>query len=97
MFSLNAFQFTKSRKDGRETAVSGDIIPLLQLPVGHPARLVQSRVEPQINRRLAELGLTPGVSLSILQDSGGPLLLSVRGARVAVGRETAVQLAVQML
>ncbi|GAB4270630.1 MAG: hypothetical protein Kow0080_15290 [Candidatus Promineifilaceae bacterium] len=97
MFSLHAFSLTKQKKDGRETAVSGDIIPLHHLPIGRPARLVQSSVEPQINRRLAELGLTPGVSLSILQDSGGPLLLSVRGARVAVGRETAVQLAVQML
>jgi DtxR family Mn-dependent transcriptional regulator len=39
-------------------------------------------------RRLTELGLTPGVELQVVQD-GGPMLVSVRGSRVALGRELA--------
>jgi DtxR family Mn-dependent transcriptional regulator len=38
--------------------------------------------------RLTELGLTPGVELQVVQD-GGPMLVSVRGSRVALGRELA--------
>jgi Fe2+ transport system protein FeoA len=48
-------------------------------------------------RRLAELGLTPGVHLRIVQDAGGPLLVSVRNSRVALGRGIADKLTVQVL
>jgi ferrous iron transport protein A len=48
-------------------------------------------------RRLAELGLTPGVCLRIVQDAGGPLLISVRNSRVALGRGIADKLTVQVL
>ncbi len=36
--------------------------------------------------RLTEMGLTPGVEVKIVQDNGGPLLLAVRGSRLAIGR-----------
>ncbi len=48
-------------------------------------------------RRLAELGLTPGVCLRVVQDAGGPLLVSVRNSRVALGRGIADKLTVQVL
>lgn len=48
-------------------------------------------------RRLAELGLTPGVCLRVVQDAGGPLLLSVRNSRVAVGRGIADKLQVELI
>ncbi len=40
----------------------------------------------RLARRLAELGLTPGVTLQVLHDNGGPMLIAVRGARLALGR-----------
>jgi Fe2+ transport system protein FeoA len=43
---------------------------------------------------LAELGLTPGVALTVLQTSKGPILVAVRGARVAVGQEMAAAMRV---
>ena len=46
--------------------------------------------------RLLELGLTPGVELRVVQDNGGPMLVSVRGSRVALGRELADNLWVEM-
>jgi Fe2+ transport system protein FeoA len=44
--------------------------------------------------RLAELGLTAGVEIILVQDSGGPLLLSVRNSRLALGRGLAEKMAV---
>lgn len=39
------------------------------------------------NNRLASLGFTPGVAVSMVQNFGrGPLIVNVRGTRVALGR-----------
>ncbi len=35
------------------------------------------------------MGLTPGVVVTVLQTSKGPILVAVRGARVAVGQTMA--------
>lgn len=46
--------------------------------------------------RLTSLGFTPGAPISMLQNYGkGPLVVSVRGARVALGREEAVKIVVR--
>jgi ferrous iron transport protein A len=63
-----------------------NIIPLTQVGIGRPVRLVSISGGRRLNHRLAELGLTPGISITILQDSGGPLLLAVRQSRIALGR-----------
>jgi Fe2+ transport system protein FeoA len=42
-----------------------------------------------LRRRLAELGLTPGVQMTVLQNTGGPVLVSVRNSRLALGRQMA--------
>jgi Fe2+ transport system protein FeoA len=41
--------------------------------------------EPQTIRRLAELGLTPGASITVLQRSSIAVVISSRGSRIAVG------------
>ena len=46
--------------------------------------------------RLTSLGFTPGAPISMLQNYGkGPLVVSVRGSRVALGREEAVKIVVR--
>ena len=75
----------------------GVICPLTMAPIGQDVRLCQSCSGRRVARRLAELGLTPGVSLRVVQDAGGPLLLSVRNSRVALGRGIADKLKVQIL
>lgn len=65
--------------------------------VGQPLRLVAVRADHKLVHRLAELGLTPGITLSVVQDAGGPLLLAVRGARIAIGRDLAQQIEVAPL
>jgi len=46
--------------------------------------------------RMTSLGFTPGVDLEMTQNYGrGPLLVTVRGTRVALGRHEAERLLVQ--
>jgi len=41
--------------------------------------------EPRVVRRLAELGLTQGAAVTVLQRSSASLVISTRGSRVAIG------------
>ncbi|MDX1665295.1 MAG: FeoA family protein [Candidatus Promineifilaceae bacterium] len=68
------------------TGAACESCPLTTLPVGQPACLVCVQVNHRQRRRLAELGLTPGATLRVLQNKGGPLLVSVRDSRLALGR-----------
>lgn len=70
---------------------------LVDAPMGQPLRLLAVRGDHKVVHRLAELGLTPGVSLTVVQAAGGPLLVAVRGARIAIGRELAEQIEVAPL
>lgn len=55
-------------------------------------RLMSIDAGKKLTHRLNELGLTPGVELMLIHNSGGPLLLSVRDSRVAIGRGMAEKL-----
>lgn len=72
-------------------------MPLSMAPAGQPVRLLVINAGQRLTHRLSELGLTPGVELLIVHDSGGPLLLAVRDSRVAVGRGMAHKIRVEPL
>ncbi|MCT4634574.1 MAG: ferrous iron transport protein A [Firmicutes bacterium] len=41
----------------------------------------------KLKRKLQDMGLTPGVKLKVVSDSGkGPVVIDVRGTRLALGR-----------
>ena len=40
----------------------------------------------RLAHRLAEMGLTPGQPLEVVNRSGGPFIVSVRGTRLVLGR-----------
>ena len=63
--------------------------PLSSTPIGQTVQLKKINADRRITHRLTELGLTPGVELSVIQDNGGPLLITVRGSRIAIGRDMA--------
>jgi Fe2+ transport system protein FeoA len=49
----------------------------------------------ELNRRLASLGFTPGVDVEIMQNYGrGPMIIKVRGSKVALGRGEAEKIKV---
>ena len=64
---------------------ASDVV-LTQAVVGQPLILVKIDGGKDVTRRLIELGLTPGVKLRLIQDSGGPVILAVRDSRIALGR-----------
>ncbi len=70
--------------------------PLVDCPRNCDACLRCLRVDRCVVHRLLELGLTPGTELRVVQDAGGPMLLSVRGSRVALGRDLAEKLWVEI-
>ena len=70
-------------------------LPLAMVGTGQVVKLVRVAAGRILARRLAELGLTPGVQLEVLQDQGGPLLLAVRDSRLALGRGMAHKIIVE--
>lgn len=63
-----------------------ETFPLTRAKPGASLRLIEIRGGKEANHRLLEMGLVPGVQLSILQDTGGPLLVAVGPTRLALGR-----------
>ncbi len=70
---------------------------LATTPTGQNVRLVGIQAEEKLARRLTALGMTPGVEMTVLQDAGSALVLSVRGSRIALGRPIAHDLLVERL
>ncbi len=70
--------------------------PLVDCPRDCDVCLRRLQVDHCVVHRLLELGLTPGTELRVVQDAGGPMLLSVRGSRVALGRDLAEKLWVEI-
>lgn len=66
-------------------SIGSDIV-LTQAVIGQPLLLVKIDGGKDVTRRLIELGLTTGVKLRLIQDSGGPVILAVRDSRIALGR-----------
>lgn len=89
--------FKKTASPPVSSVAQCDACPLTGLPVGQPACLVCVHAGKRLKRRLAEMGLTPGVEMVVLQNNGGPLLLSVRDSRLALGRGMAAKLDVSPL
>ncbi len=74
---------------------STTLLPLTMLPLRRPARIVEVRAGRRLKERLAGLGIAPGNTVEVLNDSGGPLLLAVGEARLALGRGMAHKVLVQ--
>ena len=74
-----------------------DLLPLSMVAPGQPVQLVQILAGRRLRRRLTEMGLTPGVELTVMQDHGGPLLVSVYNSRLALGRGMAHKIMVNPL
>ncbi len=51
-------------------------------------RILQVSGRPRLIQRMAALGIVPGVVLTVLK-SDGPTIVSLGGARIAIGRDAA--------
>jgi Fe2+ transport system protein FeoA len=71
-------------------------LPLVDCPRDCRACLRCMDIDHFVVHRLRELGLTPGVEVRVVQAAGGPMLVSVRGSRVALGRDLAEKMWVEL-
>ena len=72
------------------------VIPLDSLSPGEKATILSFSGGRMVTNRLVSLGFTPGVELDMTQNFGhGPLIVTVRGTRVALGRGEAAKILVQ--
>jgi ferrous iron transport protein A len=72
-----------------------DIASLEQCPAGSRGYVRELQCGQRLAGRLASLGLTLGAKIEVLQNPGrGPLLVLVRGTRLALGRGQAAKILV---
>jgi Fe2+ transport system protein FeoA len=75
-----------------------DGLCLSELRKGEVARIERMRGGHQFLSRLASLGFTPGAHLTVVQNFGhGPIIVSLRDTRVALGRGEARKILVERL
>jgi len=68
-------------------------ISLTELSTEHHATILAFNIGTVETTRLASLGFTPGAEVSMSQNYGrGPLIVTVRGTRVALGRVEAAKI-----
>ncbi len=72
---------------------------LAELPIGGKARVSTILGSDELTMRLLEMGLTPGVEVSVVGAAplGDPLELELRGYRLSVRRSEAARVQIDLL
>lgn len=89
-----------ARHGARWTGRWGRLLPRPLSDVETGARAVVNRVigGREFNSRMASLGFTPGAEVAVVQNYGhGPIIVSVRDTRVALGHGEALKVLVDAL
>jgi len=72
-------------------------IPLAMLPENKEAVVVEVNGGMGLTRRLSEMGFTYGAKVKVLHSTPpGPILVIVRGSRIALGRGAAMKIIVSL-
>ena len=72
------------------------MIPLIYLPEYSAGIVIDIRGGRGLMKRLMEMGLTRGTKIRVLKSSGpGPMLIEVRGSRLALGKGIAMKIIVE--
>jgi len=85
--------------DGGDPRVVAPFAPitLAQVPPGQRARVEAIQGGRGMVSRLAALGIIPGTVVTVLGNAGaGPVILEVRGSRLALGRGQAARIMVRV-
>ena len=78
--------------------MGGITVPLTDLTSGSRATVREMRGGKNIMSRLSAMGLSVGSELEVLDNRGhGPILVLVRGTRIALGRGEAIKIIVAEL
>jgi ferrous iron transport protein A len=74
-----------------------NLVPLTSVGVGRRVRVSRVDGGHGLRGRLCAMGLTPGTPVEVVADGGGPVVLSVLGSRVMIGRGMAAKIMVQVV
>ncbi|MDH7490070.1 MAG: FeoA family protein [Anaerolineae bacterium] len=75
------------RRRERKAATDGRAVTLGALPAGKTATVAELQGGRGFTTRMAALGFTPGAQVTMIQNFGrGPVIVMVRGTRIALGR-----------
>lgn len=71
-------------------------LPLTMAGLSQPLKLTQIQGNPRLSRRLADLGLTPGVEMKVVQNQNDCVILGVRDSRIVLGQGMAHKIMVEL-
>ena len=73
-----------------------EIVPLSTITDGSTVRLVAIDAGIGLKSRLASMGLTPGTSITVINNSHpGPFIIELKGAKMMLGRGMAQKIMVK--
>lgn len=76
--------------------MSSQAMPLAIARPGETVTVIGVRAGRGLLRRLADMGLTPGIQIRVINSQmPGPVLIDLRGSRVALGRGVAQKVMVR--
>ena len=82
-----------SRKEKKEQK---QLKPLSEIKAGRTVRLARIEAGSGLNSRLASMGLTPNIEITVIRNSHPcPFIISVKGSKVMLGRGMARKIMVK--
>ncbi len=77
--------------------MSGKHLPLAMINPSEEVTVAEIRGGRGLVRRLADMGLTPGTTLKVINSQmPGPILIDLRGSRLALGHGVALKVMVEI-
>lgn len=73
-------------------AAAAHQVPLSFLKEGEKATVIQVRGNAEMSKHLSDLGFVPGAEVSVTSGIQGDLIVSVKGAQVAIGKGAATHI-----
>ena len=74
----------------------GQLMPLAMVSPGEAVEVVNIRAGLGLQRRLADMGLTPGVNIRVMNGQmSGPIIVDLRGSRLVLGHGMAQKILVR--
>ncbi len=68
---------------------------LTMLPVGMTCRIQSVRGKDDVRQRLGGLGFVAGAPVTLIAENGGDLIVGVKGARLALGKQLALKIVLE--
>lgn len=75
--------------------MTGSPIPLAMVSPGEVVQVIDIRSGRGLTRRLADMGLTPGINIKVINSQmPGPVVVELRGSRLVLGHGVAQKILV---